>query len=200
MEKAAVEPRGIYLDIKGFRDRPPIVLGIAVGETFEQVVTDADFGDAALAKDLRFNRFEDEVQALVVRCRRESRRIFAFSRQILHAIEHFAPSAAAVMDLYEDARELALLWHEKSRRGAEPDWSLADFLADLERPQPRLLAPKHTSSRLRYVEQQLRKHGAYDAITGGAKAKWTKLLQQNESDTRGTRELVLHAARELTCR
>jgi hypothetical protein len=192
-----VEARGIFLDIKGLRDRPPVVLGISVEDTFEQIVTDPAFGDAALAKDLRVNRFEDEVRRLVSRCTRESRLIFAYSRQALGAIELFTTSGNAVADLYEDVRELALLWHEKSERGGTADWGLADFLADIGHPQPRHLGTKHTTSRLRYVEQQLHRHGAYDAISGGAKAKWTKVLQQNESDTRGTRAIALHASREL---
>ena len=35
---------------------------------------------------------------------------------------------------------------------------------------------------------------AYEAITGTAKAKWSKLLQQNESDCSGTQELLLLCA------
>ena len=197
MSDIDVETRGAYLDIKGLRGQPPALIGICIDDTFEQVVTDTALGDAALAKDLRVNAFEDEVRDLLARCLGESRRIFAFSRQALDTIDHHTRAAAAVDKLYEDAQELALLWHEKSGRGGTPRWSLADFLADLSQPQPRYLGARHTASRLRYVEQQLRKHGDYDAISGGAKAKWTKLLQQNRSDTCGTRDLVLRATREL---
>ena len=197
MSGTDVEARGIYVDIKGVRDQPPVVLGFSIDEVFEQVVTDPAFGDAALAKDLRVNRFEDEVRSLVARSTRESRLIFAFSRHALDVVHRCTTSGGALTDLYEDAQQLALLWHEKSVGDGTSDWGLADFLADMGQPQPRHLGTRHTTSRLRYVERQLNRHGAYDAISGGAKGKWTKLLQQNESDTRGTRELVLHAAREL---
>ncbi|MEE2832038.1 MAG: hypothetical protein VYD18_06725 [Candidatus Latescibacterota bacterium] len=194
MSGSDVEARGIYIDIKGVRDRPPVVIGISVDDVFEQVVTDFAFGDAALAKDLRVNRFEDEVRALLARCARESRLIFAFSPHALDVVGRYTPSGGALTDLYEDAQQLALLWHDKSERGGASDWSLADFLADMGQPQPRHLGTRHTTSRLRYVERQLNRHGAYDAISAGAKAKWTKVLQQNESDTRGIRKLVLRSA------
>lgn len=197
MNAVDVETRGVFLDIKGLRDASPVIIGICMDDSFEQVITDRAFGDAALAKDLRVNHFEDEIYALLALCARESRRIFAFSRQVPEAVERFTASAAAFENLFEDARELALLCHEKSQRIDTADWSLADFLADLGQPQPRHLGTKHTTSRLRYVTQQLRKHDAYAAISGGAKAKWTKVLQQSQSDTCGTRQLVLHAAREL---
>lgn len=194
MSGTDVEMRGIYIDIKGVRDRPPVVIGFSVDDLFEQVITDSAFGDAALAKDLRVNRFEDEVQALLARCARESRRVFAFSRKFLDTVWSHTSLGGAVAAVHEDAQELALLWHDKSERAGTSGWSLADFLADMGQPQPRYLGTRHTTSRLRYVEQLLNRHGAYDAISGGAKAKWTKVLQQNESDTRGTRELVLRGA------
>ncbi|MDA0337311.1 MAG: hypothetical protein O2782_19275 [bacterium] len=197
MKAADVEARGVYLDIKGLRDRPPVLLGIAVDDTFEQVVTDAVFGDAALAKDLRVNAFDYEIRTLMARCARESRRIFAFSSHILAVVDHYTPAATAFAGLFEDAQEMALLCHEKANRRDTTAWSLADHLQDLGQPQPKHLGAKHTASRLRYVELQLRKHGAYAAISGGAKAKWTKVLQQNRSDTCGTRAIVLRAAVEL---
>jgi hypothetical protein len=193
----SIEARGVFLDLKAVRDSPPVVLGVAIDDTFEQIVVDTAFGDAALAKDLRVNHLEDEVRSIVARCRSEDRIIFAFSRNVLDGLERFTCSADAVADLYEEAQQLARLWHEKTSRQGTRDWDLAEYLADLGTPQPRHLGTKHTTSRLRYVEQQLRKHDAYDAISGGAKAKWTKLLQQSRSDTLGVRELTLHAARGL---
>ena len=146
MSGSDVEARGIYIDIKGVRDRPPVVIGISVDDLFEQVVTDFDFGDAALAKDLRVNRFEDEVRTLLARCARESRLIFAFSPHALNVVGRYTPSGGALAAVYEDAQELALLWHEKSERGGTSDWSLADFLADMGQPQPRHLGTRHTTS------------------------------------------------------
>lgn len=192
-----IETRGIYVDLKGVRDSPPVVLGMAVDDTFEQIVVDSAFGDAALAKELRVNHLEDEMRSIVARCRAEDRMIFGFSRSVLDSIEHFTSCADSVANLYEDAQQLTRLWHEKTGRTGTSDWALADYLADMGNPQPRHLGSKHTTSRLRYVQRQMLKHGAYDAMSGGAKAKWTKLLQQSRGDTFGVRELTLHAAREL---
>ena len=191
------ETRGVFLDLKGVGDSPPVVLGMAVDDGFEQIIVDTAFGDAALAKDLRVNRLEDEVRSLVARCRSEDLLIFGFSRHVLDCIEQHTSCADSVADLYEDAQQLVQLWNEKTERTSTSDWTLANHLANMGKPQPRHLGAKHTASRLRYVEQQLRKHGAYDAISGGAKAKWTKLLQQNQSDTLGLQMLTQHAAQAL---
>ena len=56
MSGSDVEARGIYIDIKGVRDRPPVVIGISVDDVFEQVVTDFAFGDAALRNGSRLWR------------------------------------------------------------------------------------------------------------------------------------------------
>lgn len=192
-----VEGRSLCLDFKGLRDAVPTVLGIQVEGTFESVVTDVTFGDAALAKDLRVNSFADEISAIVARCRREARRIFGFSHDTSVTVAQFAHAGAAFDELFEDARELGLLWHEKVGRPGAPDWALADFLADMGQPLPKRLAPKHTTSRVRYVGQALQRHGRYDAISGGAKAKWTRLLQQSASDTQALQSFVLRAGREL---
>lgn len=192
-----VEERAIYVDFKGLRDAAPVVVGMVCEDAFEQVVTDPAFGDAALARDVRVNNFDDEIEAMVARCRREARMVVGFSRQPVEAAMRFSSHGPAFDQCFEDARDLAQLWHEKSGRPGTSGWTLADFLADLGYPLPRALGPKHTGSRLRYVRQALQRHGGFDAISGGAKAKWTKLLQQSTSDTRALRQLALAATQGL---
>lgn len=190
------EERGIYIDLKGFRDERPVVLGILIEDDFEQVVTDFEFGDAALAKQLRVRSFEDEMHVVAQRCASEDRRAFGFTADTLNTIDRFAP-AARMASHFEDVRELALLWHDREGRRGSDRWNLADFLADIDQPLPGRWMAKHTTPRLRHVQTQLRSHGAYESITGTAKSKWTKLLQQSEVDTHGARSLALAASEAL---
>lgn len=174
--------RAIYIDFKGLRDAAPVIVGQLVEDVFEQLVVDARFGDAALAKDLRVNSLEDEVAALLERSRGEARRVCAFRRLELEMVDRFTCLGRELASVFVAVQEVV---------PGGPDRSLADLLRERGHRQPGHLAPRHTTPRLRYVEQQLQRHDAYAAITGTAKAKWTKLLQQNESDCRGTRELLL---------
>ena len=94
-------------------------------------------------------------------------------------------------------RDLALLWHQKAGLEATDRWTLSDFATDLDKPIPRNLGARHTTPRLRHVQTQLRSHGDCASITGTAKAKWTKLLQQGEADVRALRNVALAAAAGL---
>ena len=62
----------IFIDIKGPSDDLPVLASFFAAEDAEgvpvQVVTDVAFADAALAKDLRVQGFEDLIEDLVERC------------------------------------------------------------------------------------------------------------------------------------
>jgi hypothetical protein len=99
-------------------------------------------------------------------------------------IDRFSRAGDRVADLALVAQELAT--DEDTTRWG----SLAEELAELGHPLPKRLGSRHTTPRLRYVEQQLQRHDAFEAITATAKAKWTKLLQQCRSDCLGLRQLT----------
>ena len=80
---AVAAQRGIYLDVQGVRGSPPAVLGILIEERFDQVILDTDLADAALAKELRINSMESEVQSLLQLARDEERSVCGFSPRCL---------------------------------------------------------------------------------------------------------------------
>lgn len=195
MTTVGEEARGIYVDLLGLRDTPPVLLSVLVDESFEQIVTDTAFGDAALARDLRVRAVVDELRDLLLRAAREQRRLFGFGPA--HALVRWTPSLRGLSGHYDDVADLTRLWYEREGRSIDDRRDLAGFLDDLGQPIPGRLARRHTTSRLRHVQSQLQAHGAWTHLTPTAKGKWTKLLQQGESAVRGMRTLALAAAAGL---
>ncbi len=201
--------RAIYVDIKGPADDLPVLASFLSPEEGDgspvQVVTDMAFADAALAKDLRVQQFEDFVEDLITRCQADGRCLFTWGTSLADATDRPAgPSslgrqlAQVVTDIRPALLATVTVTGKKAGKGREPD--LVDLLRQVGLPTPRHLGSKQSAQRLRYVRQQLARHDAYGSITSTAKAKWTKLLQQGQNDCRGLHDLTTSVAMEIPCR
>ncbi len=193
---AADLAHGLFLDLKGPHDGLPVLATcISVAERI-QCVTDMAFADAGLAKDLRVIAFEDWLSDLVERCHDEGTRIYTFDTQLLNAAHGHPPLASRLEAILTDVKPLLREWHgQKSAKGKRREPTLADFLRHAGLAVTPSIGSPQTAQRLRYVRQQLLKHGAYVSITGTAKSKWTKLLKQGEQDCAGLQCLMESLAR-----
>ncbi|MBT3343866.1 MAG: hypothetical protein HN404_12770 [Gemmatimonadetes bacterium] len=189
----------IFIDIKGPSDDLPVLASFFAAEDAEgvpvQVVTDVAFADAALAKDLRVQGFEDLIEDLVERCQQDERSLITWGTALADATDRHTQGpalgrqlATLILDVRPALLATGTATGSKARKRREPD--LVDLLRRAELPIPRNLGSKQSTQRLRYVRQQLARHDAYESITSTAKAKWTKLLQQGQNDCRGVYQLL----------
>jgi len=191
---------GVFIDIRGPRDGAPVLVTCIVGGehgTARQIVTDTGFADAALAKDLRVQAFDDLLEDLVERCYDDGRRLFTFDTDLLDNAHRHAHTGGGLAEILTDVKPA--LRHRQAQltkqpRGKRGDLGLSDYLRQAGLPLAPHLGSKQGAQRLRYVRQQLHKHNAYASITGTAKAKWTKLLKQGEQDCLGLQRLLVALA------
>jgi hypothetical protein len=188
--------RAIYIDFEGFEDASPSLLGILVGESFEQVVFDNRLSLAAKAKRLPSETLQECISRLQTRSTAESRLIIAYSQHEKNVIRNFAN--VDLTGSYRDARMILKRWKNSCHRHAPiSGWGLKDFFTFMNYPRGTYLGERKTTSRLKAVADMLEKKGSYELLTPVVKAKWTKLLEHNKIDCMGMRDLILHAAKEL---
>lgn len=186
--------RAIYIDLEGFVDTSPSLVGMLVEDLFEQIVLDPGLATAAQAKGLRSVSPKKYFEWLLRRAKSEDRRICAFTRHELTTVaKHFDIDLSTV---YLDGHKLAKSWWKRSHPGIRPDagWSQAFFEEQLGLERPRHLRGGNATSRIRSVTDQLERHGAYEQLRPVAKGKWTKLLAYNELDVRHLASIVRAAA------
>ncbi len=191
--------RAIYIDFEGFADHSPTLLGILIGDQFEQVVLDSELTSAADAKGMRLSTVAAEASQLQARSLGEQRVVVAYSQHELNVLRTYAQTE--IGEVYRDARKIAKRWINRLHPDAPiQEWTLKEFLKFIEHPRGNHLGFQQSTARIRAVRDMLRKKRSYDALTPVAKAKWTKLLDHNEIDCRGMRALVQRAASELAAR
>ena len=96
--------------------------------------------------------------------------------------------------VYADARLIAMKWRKKTHPGMKPrPKSLKEYLRLIGHERGSYLGERRSTRRIMAVRDMCTKRGSYDALTAPSKAKWTKLLQHNEIDVRGMRELCRRA-------
>ena len=188
--------RAIYIDFEGFEDASPSLIGILIGESFEQVVFDPSLVLAAEAKGLPIESLQKCISRLQIQSSAESRLIIAYSQHEKNVILNYAN--VDLTGLYRDARKILKRWKNKYHRDLTiQGWGLKDFFTFMNYPRGTYLGERKTTSRLRAVADMLERRRAYDLLTPVVKAKWTKLLEYNRIDCSGMRDLILHAMREL---
>ncbi len=179
---------GIYIDFEGFVDQSPSMLGILIEDEFEQVVFDQALYSAAMAKGLRMNSFESEMQALIDRAKLENRPIIAYTQHEFNVVKKYAKHDIAI--IYRDARLISKKWRKRFYPDSKFGNGLKDFLAFIGFKRPKHLGEKKSTSRIKSVRNMLLFRERYELLTPVAKAKWTKLLHHNEIDCRGMRALI----------
>ena len=188
--------RAIYIDCEGFEDRSPSLLGVLVGEQLEQIVLDPGLAAVARARGHRLSSFEQEILALLDRCKKEGRRIVAYSQHERNLVLQYVNQDAG--EWYADARMIAKRWKNRFRRTEPlPARGLKDYLKLIEYPRGAHLGERKTTKRLKAVGDMVREKGSYEALTPVKKAMWTKLLEHNAIDCRGMQALVMRAARDF---
>lgn len=180
--------RAIYIDFEGFMDKAPSLIGVAIGSKFYQVVFDEGLRLAAAAKKIPVRPGDELVKALFERAMREHRRIVAFSpceKRICRKYYELDLSP-----VYADANRIVKKWIAK----AYPELkrrpkSLKAYLRLIGYERATCLGERQAAQRIRAVRGMCLRRGSYEALTGCAKAKWTKLLEYNKIDVLGMREL-----------
>lgn len=187
--------RAIYIDFEGFEEKSPTLIGILVEDEFEQAVFDPQLNEAAVAKGMRQASLKEEIPRLVERGKREERFFAAYSRHELNVIQEFA--GIDLSDTYRDGRKIAKKWKSKFHKEAAAGCrSLKEYLSFIGYQRGAHLGERKSTSRIKAVKEMLEKRGEFEKMTPVVKAKWTKLLDHNEIDCRGMKELVLRAATE----
>jgi hypothetical protein len=185
--------RALYLDFEGFVESPPSLAGIRCENDFHQVVFDDALEPAAAAKGLHLALVDNFLRELLHRCRREDRRLVAFSQHEKNVATLWADVDLA--SVYCDGRKVAKRWVNRAGRGAElKEWGLKDLLRFISFERPTYLGAQQATQRLGYVRAMLIKRGRYERLTPTAKGKWTKLLAHNKIDCDGLRALMLLTA------
>ena len=189
--------RAVYIDFEGFVESPPSLAGIRCGDDFYQTVFDDALESAAAAKGLQLAFIDDFLQGLLDRCRREGRRLVAFSQREKDAAALWADVDFA--SVYCDGRKVAKRWVNRAGRGAElEDWSLKSFLRFISFERPANLGTQQATQRLEHVRAMLIRRGDYQSLTPTAKGKWARLLAHNKIDCDGLRALMQLTADQLS--
>ena len=209
--------RAIYVDFEGVMNAAPVLLGAfwvddLEGEHFVQYVFDPILKTAAEAKSFANDgecvylpTMEEALEKLCAIAEREDRLFVEWSIREEEAVREAAVAAAVSTCFASRVRNglpMARQWKNrlhpkvefpKNERGRSN--TLTNFMAFMGMPAPSHLKP--AASRIREVSRQITRGGSYEAITGVAKAKWTKLLQHNKWDCRGTRHVLMGVCEEL---
>lgn len=186
--------QAIYIDFEGFEDKPPSMIGVFVGEAFEQVVFDPALHLAAEHSNMMFVEACVFLQALVGKAQTERRRIVAYSSHEKNVFQSFF--GIDIQGVYADARLIA----KRLRIGLPKDMpkpkGLKDYLELIGYYRPKVLGERQTTQRLRAVADQLARKKNFEELTPTVKSKWSKVLSHNRHDVFGMREVVLKA---LSC-
>jgi hypothetical protein len=189
---SAMVKRAIYIDFEGFLDKAPSLIGVAIGSKFYQVALDAGLRLAAAAKKIPVREGDELVRDLLERAIRENRRIVAFSPCEKRICKKYYQ--LDLSPVYADANRIVKRWVAKAypelRRRPK---SLKAYLKLIGFERAACLGERQAAQRIRAVRGMCMRRGSYAALTGCAKAKWTKLLEYNKIDVLGMRELCRRA-------
>jgi len=205
--------RAMYVDFEGVMDAAPVLLGAfwvddAQDEHFVQYVFDQTLESAARAKSIDddgacvyVGSLHEALAELCETAEQEDRLLVEWSVREEDAVREAHVDGRLQRCFSERVRNalpIARRWKNRlhpgfvfprDKRGKSN--TLRNFMSFTGMPVPSYLAP--AASRIREVTRQIEKRGSYDAITPVAKAKWTKLLNHNEWDCRGTRHVLIAA-------
>ena len=187
-----MEPTYLHLD----GGRRPAVLGLLYGNRFEQVVVDAELGDAALAKGLRLSSLPREIEGLLHQLASGPSTIFCFGAQTRQSLGKHAEIIQS--RVFDAADAIAEAYAARRQGGQLPRLTRAEatsYARALGLTTTRTSSRAVNNRRLRDVREMIRRRGGHAALTGTTKGKWTKLLMANEEECRAlqiiTRELLL---------
>ena len=206
--------RSIYIDFETLGNAPeqPAILGIlgASGPTDIQIfVLDPILASASRAKKTVCQPVcvEDAVKTIVGRAEVERRRIVSwstFDREVVRLT--CSPALVSRFDaVYCNALDTARRWkrtlypnHLFSLDPFGGKHPLKQYFQMIGYEVPARLSPATPAKWLRRVLERMRAvDGRYGAISELARRDWRRLLEYNEHDCRGMREVVSRAAREV---
>lgn len=184
--------RAIYMDFEGFMDKPPSLIGVAIGSKFYQVVLDEGLRLAAEAKKMSVQPGDHLVRDLLGRALKEKRRIVAFSQCEKRICRKYYQ--IDLSPVYADANRIVKKWvvlaHPELKRSSK---SLKACLRLIRYKRATCLGERQAAQRIRAVRDMCSKRGSYEALTPVVKAKWAKLREYNKIDVLGMRELCRRA-------
>ena len=189
--------RAIYIDFQKTVKGPPALLGVQVESNLQQIVLDPRLAGAARASGLEQGNVETILHRLIRWAEDQGRPLVAFSqfeRDVIHQC-----IGRDVSDLYRDARMIAVRWKKACEPKAKlEDRGLKSFLKLIDYPRRRYLGELKAAKWIRVVQEALEKQqGDFEKLTAVQKSFWTKLLEHNQVDCDGMRELVVTAAQRF---
>jgi len=183
--------RGIYVDLEGFKDKVPSLIGILVENDFEQIVLDPDLEQAALAKNLQVKSFACAMQYIAELAKTEKRKVFAYSQHELNLALEYTSSGPTIKRKYKDGHKIAKRWFHREHYDEHIDnWGLKSFMEFLRQPLPGRFGHQKATYRLGYVRDMLARKGTYNDLTSTAQNHWTDLLDYNEWDCLALQKLM----------
>lgn len=181
--------RGIYIDFEGFQDKSPTLIGILVDGNFKQVVFDEMLKPAADEKGLTVIDANEYLPKLIQLAKNESRRIIAFSQYENNVFSHFF--SLDLNPYYCDVRFIAKrLKSKKYPSYPLKSRELKKYLEMIGFDRPPHLGERKSTKRIRDVMNGIEKKVDYQKLKPVQKAKWTKLLDHNETDVKGIEAIV----------
>ena len=190
--------RGIYLDLEGFKDKPPAIAGISIDSDFRQVVFDPVLKSAAEDKGLSMENLDSFIKGLQEECERNSRFIIAFSIFELNVIQNYC--GIDISRCFKNSLRLAKRWKWKFHKDIELQRnSLDQFLTlpGINYEIPKHLGKGNATKRLKAVREMLERCGDYTKLTSTKKRQWTNLLEYNRHDVLGMQALTMRAAEDM---
>ncbi|MBM3960248.1 MAG: hypothetical protein FJ314_10910 [SAR202 cluster bacterium] len=203
----------LYIDFEGTATEPPSLLGLlwvddeGVAHVQRLVFDPALYRAAEATGRLVLPSLEAAWMRVLAHSVTEKRHIVAWSIREAEVLRESAlpqPKKDAIESRMVNALPIARRW----RRAFHPEVQLvpgprgkADTLHNYASLTgyhiPALYGPGKTAARIRYVRDQLKRHGTFAAITPVAKRKWRILLRHNELDLKATRHVMIQVASEM---
>ena len=205
----------IYVDFESLGNqlaRPAILGSLVIDDNtarFQQFVLDEALTGAVVArKDVCVATTpEDAVLRIVEAAERESRVVVSWSMHDCAVVRATCSESVAVRfaAVHRNALDTARPW----KRRLYPEYTfvlkpfggkhpLKEYMRMIGYATSGRLRPANPAKWLKHTLMQLASTaGRYRAITSQAKRDWHKLLEYNEHDCRGMREVIMRAANDL---
>ena len=179
--------RALYIDFEGQEDKPPVLLGTfrrgrGPDPYVHQVVLDPVFEAAGPEK----RELKDAIEIVVRRAEKADRRIVAWTEHELDIVRRLGddhPELVARFEArYANAHAVAKRWMNRLHPDDRPaEGTLAAYLDAIAHDVPPGAGPGHVGDTIRALRPALT---AGRRLTPRQKARWTRLLQHNQHDSR----------------
>jgi len=188
--------RAIYIDFEGFVKEAPALIGILVDSSFEQVVLDEKFSDAASYKDpMPVKAGALAISDLLTRSISEDRKIVAFST--LEKEQCMRWYGIDISQRYVNAKSVAGRWARKVNPEVRCR-TLKDFEIFTGYVRSRDTGFQKNTSCLTAALRDLERYG--ELRNPAPKKHWTNLRKHNRQDVEAMKHIVMATFNLSSCK